>query len=466
MQSNMTSAVAALLEELGPKVVSTDTTALKATSYDAWPVAVKWAMQNKVPYPADAIVRATRPEQVVATLKIANRLRVPVTTRAMGSSVTGQPLPTRGGIVLDVTGLQDRVQIDEVNLTVTVMAGHPGGSLEEDLNAKGYTLGHSPQSLHRSSVGGWVATFATGQFSSRYGGIEDIVVGYRVALPTAEVITLQAKPRAAMGPDLRQLFIGSEGALGVILSVTLRIWPLAAHRRLGAYQLASVQAGLAVLRDQAAIGLRPLLLRLYDAEEATNIVDAFPQPSSLLLTGTEGAKAVADAEFDELERIVLAHGGRPLGLAPVERWFDNRYSFAAVEAVLARPGGYAETIEVAHTWSALPALYHDIQRALTPLADRVMAHFSHVYAQGSSMYMIVTGQAESDALAEARLMTIWQAAMRVCLDHGAALSHHHGAGLARSRYVAESAGTAHGLLKRLKAALDPEYTLNPGKLGL
>lgn len=190
-------------------------------------------------------------------LRVASAERIPVTVRALGSSVTGQPLPVNGGIVLDVSAVPASYELDEVNLTVRVTASHNGGVLEDALQALGLTLGHSPQSLYRSTVGGWLATLATGQFSSLYGGIEDLVVGYTVVLASGDTVELNASPRAAMGPDLRQLFIGSEGTLGVITSVTLKVFRLPQTQLVQTFAMPSVRAGLGFLREQAALVTDP-----------------------------------------------------------------------------------------------------------------------------------------------------------------------------------------------------------------
>jgi alkyldihydroxyacetonephosphate synthase len=455
-----------LTEALGADAVSTQPSVLAATSHDTWPVATKWAMQDRHPYMADVVVRARAEPDVVAVMRIATSTGTPVTTRALGSSVTGQPLPTRGGIVLDVSGLTGPPQIDETDLTVTVPAGSNGGKLEETLNAAGWTLRFSPQSLYRSSVGGWVATLATGQFSSRYGGVEDLVVGYRVVLATGEIAELKASPRAAMGPDLRQLFLGSEGTLGVVTQVTCKILPLPSEQRLQAFQMPDVAAGLAVLREQAAVGLRPFLLRLYDTDEARHVMADPHVQHPVLFTGTEGEPAVCAAEMDVLTAIATRHGATALGPEPVAGWMGRRFDFSTVENLLGTNGGFAETIEVAHTWRHIEDLHAALKSALAPLADEVLAHFSHVYTQGTSMYLILLGRAEDDAAATERLEKIWATAMAVCLEHGAELSHHHGGGLARSPYSRRSLGSAHLVLRKLKEALDPGAILNPGKLGL
>lgn len=456
----------ALVGALGADAVRTDEESLIATSHDTWPLSTKLALVDRHEHRGDVIVTARSEADIVSVLAIADQERVPVTVRALASSVTGQPLPTRGGIVLDVTGLPQRWELDEVDMTVTASASVNGGELEDLLNAQGWTMAHSPQSLYRSTVGGWLATLATGQFSSEHGGIEDLVVGYTVILATGERVELGASPRAAMGPDLRQVFIGSEGTLGVIVEVTLKVFPLAQETLLETYAMPSVQAGLDVMREQISLGLRPFLMRFYDVEEARHAMVDPTVDTPVLFVGTRGIAEVARAEMAALAEIAARHGATALGAAGVEGWMSRRFDFSTVEKLLATPGGYAETIEVAHTWRNIGQLHTAMKQALEPLADEVLAHFSHVYDQGTSMYVILLGRAEDDAAAVARLEKIWATAMDVCLAAGAELSHHHGGGLARSPYTARSLGSAHLVLRKLKAALDPAGILNPGKLGL
>jgi alkyldihydroxyacetonephosphate synthase len=455
-----------LVQALGAGNVSTEAAELEARSHDSWPVAVKWARMGRHPHPAEVVVRPGTAAEVADVLRIARRARTPVTPWGLGSSVTGQGLPVEGGIVLDVSRLTGTMALDEVDLTVTVGAGANAGELEDRLNERGYTLNNSPQSLYRSSVGGWLATLQTGQFSSRYGGIEQLVHGYVVTLADGESIPLHASPRRAMGPDLRQLFLGSEGTLGVVTEVTLKVFPRAEHRRFSAYDLPSVQAGLAAMRETMALGLRPFLVRFYDLDEARHAMVDEAYGSPVLFLGTEGVRGVAEAEHLALAELVESHGGRAVGPEPVEAWMARRFDFSTVERLLDEEGGYAETVEVAHLWSRIEPLYDELKAALAPLADEVLGHFSHVYTQGTSLYLILLGRAGTDPEAEARLLAIWETAMGVCLRHGAELSHHHGGGLARSRYAAESLGDAHRLLQRIKDSLDPEGVLNPGKLGL
>lgn len=463
---SLSTTLEALVDALGQESVLTDETTLIGTSHDTWPLSTKMSLVDRHENRGDVVAIARSEEDITAVLAIATNEDVPVTVRALASSVTGQPLPTRGGIVLDVTQLPQRWEVDEIDMTVTASASVNGGELEDLLAAQGWTMAHSPQSLYRSTVGGWLATLATGQFSSEHGGIEDLVVGYTVILATGEKVKLGASPRAAMGPDLRQVFLGSEGTLGVIVEVTLKVFPVAETTLLETYAMPSVQAGLDFMREQISLGLRPFLMRFYDVEEARHAMVDPEIDTPILFVGTRGIPSVAQAEMDALAIIGARHGATALGIAGVEGWMGRRFDFSTVEKLLAAPGGYAETIEVAHTWRNIGQLHTSMKAALAPLADEVLAHFSHVYDQGTSMYVILLGRAENDHAAVDRLEKIWSTAMNVCLEAGAELSHHHGGGLARSPYAERSLGSAHLVLRKLKSALDPAGILNPGKLGL
>ncbi|WP_375748756.1 FAD-binding oxidoreductase [Vibrio sp. HN007] len=464
--SNYQLTASALREALGEQKVSTLQKDLEASSHDTWPLMTKLNLIGEHPNKADIVVRAESDDDICQVLELANQEKVPVTVRALASSVTGQPLPTKGGIVLDISEIPSSYSVNEANMTVTATCSFNGGDLEELLKKQGWTMGHSPQSLYRSTVGGWLATLATGQFSSMYGGIEDLVVGYDVILATGEKMTLKANPRAAMGPDLRQIFLGSEGTLGVITSVTLKIFPIQEAEAFMTYAIPTVKDGLALMREIAASNLKPCLVRFYDTEEARHAMQDKTFDSPVLFLGSRGLPAMVDAEQGVLNQIATKHGGEAIGPEGVLGWMDRRFDFSTVENLLASKGGFGETIEIAHNWDSIHGLWEDLKKELDPLANEVISHFSHIYNQGTSMYVILLGQEESNEASVETLKKIWSTTMEVCIKHGAELSHHHGGGLARSPYSRRSIGEAHLILRKIKAALDPNSILNPGKLGL
>ncbi len=437
-------------------------------SQDAWPMAIKLAQMGQRPFRPEVVFHARFPQQVPKLLVWAGGNRVPVTVWGAGSDVVGAALPAHGGILLDVSGLNKILTLDKTSLFVKVGAGLLGGALEAELAKYGFTLHHSPQSLERSTVGGWVAMRACGQFSSRWGGIEDLVLAVTVALANGDVVSTPLAPRAALGPDLKSVFIGSEGTLGVILDVTLRIFPVPEHCRLESLSFPSLQAGLTGMRMLMQSGLRPFLARLYDADESPHVArwsgSAFPSEGNLFLLGFEGLHHVVEAEASAGMDMLRLQGGTRLGPEISQGWMENRFDFSAVENRLNSPGGLAETIEVAHFWSGILDVYQALKNNLLPLAGEVLGHFSHAYPQGVSLYMILLGQVPDAAAAASRLAEIWDTAMRTSLDCGAAISHHHGIGLARQAYLREALGASYAVLERIKRALDPQGLLNPGKL--
>lgn len=455
-----------LEEVLGPGGLSLAEEELDLHAYDVWPAAAKWKLQGKTPYRPEAVARPVFPEQVARALAWAHANCVSVTPWGLGSSVTGAPLPLEGGLTLDLSGLRKILLLDETNLVVKVQAGLLGFELEQALNRRGYTLNHSPQSLDRSTVGGWVSTRAMGQFSSRYGGIEDLVAAFTVVLADGRMVETTFAPRAAVGPDLRHLFMGAEGTMGVIVDVTLKIFPLAETRLFETLAFPSVEAGVEVMRLVMRQGLRPFLVRFYDPVEARHAMKDPGFDRCVMFLGFEGLEAVARAEFDAALALAGEYGGERLGPQAVQAWMERRFDFSGVENLLDEPGGLAETIEVAHFWDGILPVYRALKSALAPYADEVLGHFSHVYPQGTSLYVILLGHAADDATAERHIYEIWDTAMQICLDHGAAISHHHGIGLARLGYIRAQLGDQVQVLEQVKAALDPHWILNPGKLGL
>lgn len=446
--------------------IDTSPEVISAHSYDCWPLAVKWRLQDKMPFSPEVVVYPSSTEEVATVLSWANERQVAITAWGLGSSVVGGPIPTKRGICLDLSRMNATLGLNEEDMTVRVQAGAKGGGLEKFLNEKGLTLNNSPQSLYRSSVGGWVATRETGQFSSRYGGIEDLCVGLIAVLADGTVIDTGTLPRMAVGPDLRQIMIGSEGCLSVITEVEMRVFRLPEDRELETVTFPSVVDGIAAIREIMQSDLRPFLLRFYDPEEAHHaMVDkAFASP--VMFLGCQGRKDIAGLELDACIEICKSFGGETIGSAGVEAWLDRRFDFSAVEAVLDRPGGVAETIEVAHCWSGINETYLALKERLAPFADEVLGHFSHAYSNGVSLYIILIGETDSAAAAEQRLHDIWRVSMEVAIETGAAISHHHGTGMARAPYVQQALGSAAPILSKLKDALDPKGILNPGKLGL
>ncbi len=461
-----TELVTALRTALGrPDAVDVSEAALNERSFDWWPVMAKSRQQGHLLHRPDVVALPTSIDEIASVVAWANEARVPVTARGLGSSVVGGPLATRGGVSLDLTRMTKVLKVDTENMLVTVQAGKNGGELEDELAAQGLTLGHSPQSLYRSTVGGWIATRATGQFSSKFGGIEDLAAGFTAVMADGSIARFGPWPRMAVGPDLRQLVIGSEGCLCVVAEVTLKCFPVPQAQAFETITFPDLPGGLKAMRTLMQARLRPSLLRFYDVAEARHAMKESSFASPVMFLGCEGASKVVDAELGAALDVCRGEGGQPIGPAGATAWMARRFDFSAIERVLERPGGVAETIEISNHWSSIARTYEAMTTRLAPFATEVLGHFSHAYTDGISLYVILLGEATDAAQAEARLREIWRVAMQAALETGATVSHHHGSGLARSAYVAAGLGSAWPVMVKLKQALDPHAILNPGKLG-
>lgn len=417
---------------------------------------------------ADLAVRATSTDDVVTVIRWASEHGIPVVVRGGGSGVVGSGLPIHGGVVLDVRGLDSIGSVDTVNQLVTVGAGVLGSDLEEHLQGYGFTTGHYPQSLDLASVGGWVAMRGSGTFSSLHGNIEDRVADIEVVLPTGEVLNTRSLPRASEGPDLKQLFTGSEGTLGVITAVTLRLAPLPRSRRFNSLLFDGFEAALDATRETLRAGVRPAVVRIYDPAESKAKHARFSERDGwLTILLFDGDERLTETQEQITLDIATRHGAEVLGPEPAEHWEQRRFDWSWSSDAVGQQGGVAEAIEVTAGWSELPGLYEAMHEAASRTIDHVMGHVSHVYDQGASLYVIVSGRFESDTAAMQAYDATWKATMEVALERGARISHHHGIGLERAGWLSGDLGTTGmDALRKVKGAFDPSRVLNPGKMGL
>lgn len=445
--------------------VSADAVDTAEASRDWWPLAMIWALDAQVAARAGVVARPTTAEEVTAVLRICNEARVPLTAAAGRSGVCGASVPVHGGVVLDLTALEGIVDVDATSLVLDVLPGTFGTWLEDTLRRDhGVTLGHWPQSIDLSTVGGWLACRGAGQLSTRYGKIEDMAVGLDVALASGVVIRTGGAPRAAVGPDLTQLFVGSEGTLGVITGARLRLHPAPAVERSAAYGFDSFGEGLDACRRILHRGATPAVLRLYDAIEADRSYQTGGRHVVLVLD--EGDRELVDPVMAVVAEECVEAGAEVLDPELVARWVEHRNNVSALEALVTR-GYVVDTMEIAARWSALPAIFEAATAAIGGVADTVVAsaHLSHSYPDGACLYFTFAGQPEADGR-EAYYRAAWDAGTRAVLEHRGALSHHHGVGLNRARFVRDALGPAFEVLAGVKVALDPNGILNPGKLGL
>ncbi|HUI27926.1 MAG TPA: FAD-binding oxidoreductase [Candidatus Kryptonia bacterium] len=456
-----------LTQHLGADGVRWDEETLREHSHDWWMIAQLRLLRGTLTARPACVVSPADTAQVAQVLAYANERRIAVVPFGAGSGVCGGVLPSDGQIVVDLRRMNRILDLNETALTVRVQPGMMGPAFEAALQARGYSMRHFPQSIDLSTVGGWVATRAAGQFSTRYGSIEDLLLALEVVLPDGRVVRTRVGPRSAAGPDLRQLFLGSEGTLGIFTELTLRIVPLPESQVLQSFSFATFDAGLDAIRDLVRVGWRPPVLRLYDGvESARHFADAATGSNCLLLVISEGPAALTSVEMDACRTACAKHGGTAAGDAPVAHWLEQRNQVPGFEPFL-KKGFVLDTIEVATTWDRIHDLYREVIAAIQTVPSVVLAsgHSSHSYAQGTNIYFTFAARPEDPAQAEPTYFACWEKTMEATLRVGGTIAHHHGIGRLRRRWMADEVGaTGVALLRALKHAIDPHDIMNPGAL--
>lgn len=444
-----------------------DDAARDAAAKDWWPVAGKWTSEEAVTHRPLAVLRPKTEADVVSAVLAAARHGFALVARGAGSGVVGAVVGEANHVSLDLADLSTTVELDEERFLVTVDAGKLAGDLEQELNAQGYTLGHYPQSLHLASIGGLVATRSCGTFSNKYGGIENLVSGLRVVLADGSVIAFRPTPRSATGPYLLPLFIGSEGSLGIVTQVTLQVFPLA-ERHFGGYKFPTLDAAVRAVRESFARHVVPAVLRIYDDVEAQNLYKLVGRTETwpLLIVGHDGPAEITQAESKLFSEIAAQAGAQWLGPEIGDAWEQHRFNADWLVKGNTGPGRMADAIEVSAAWPDIMPLYEEVRATVADDCSLFMGHMSHFYSSGGALYIIFAIEAETNDIARERYTRIWEETLRIAVKHGGSISHHHGVGKIRSGALAGDLGSAHQLLRVIKAALDPENLLNPGKLGI
>jgi alkyldihydroxyacetonephosphate synthase len=448
--------------------------------------------RGHVPNPTDAVVRPHTEEQIMELVDVAAREAIAVIPFGGGTSVVGGVEPASEGpaLTLDLRRLGRVTHVDSESATAVVEAGVFGPDLERQLNAAGFTLGHFPQSFEHSTVGGWIATRSAGQNSTLYGKIEDRVEALHLCYAGGRLVT-PAVPAAAAGPDLVQIVCGSEGTLGVITQATLRLARLPQFRDYRGYLFRGFSDGVAASRELIQAGLHPAVQRLSDEAETESTLALRPPPhgtsalveraggwylarrglrlasGSIMILGFEGDAATVGRQWAAAKPILKRFGAFSLGRGPGRAWERSRFEAPYLRDLLLDHGVMVDTLETATTWDRYLALHAVVGDALrAALGDRsvVMAHLSHAYSDGGSIYYTFLAPQESG-----REIEQWErakiAATEAIVRNGGALSHHHGIG-AEHRPWMESYLGREGvrLLAGIKSALDPRGVMNPGKL--
>ena len=414
--------------------VHTDTATRVQSSRDWWPLAMTWAADSQIGAIAAAVVRPADVAQLSEVMAVCDSARIPVTTAGGRSGVTGGSIPLFGGIVLDTGAFAGIRWVDARAGIVDVGAGTFGTDLEDVLRRDhGLTVGHRPQSMALSTVGGWLACRGAGQLSNRYGKIEDIVVGLDAVLADGSVVELGGHARASGGPDLLGLLVGSEGTLGVITGARLRAMPAPTERWTGAWSFPSFAAGADACRRISRRGLEPAALRLYDAPEADR--NWSTGDVAILLAIDEGDPEVLAATRAIVDQELA--GATPADPGLPDRWWSHRNDVSALESLISK-GYMVDTLELTASWSNLDDVYVAVRDSVAAI-DGVLtctAHLSHSYPDGACVYFTFAGAPASDEL----YLAVWEAGTRAALGLGASLSHHHGVGLNRGRFMADALG--------------------------
>src|SRR5688572_29071977 len=374
---------AALTAAVGADAVTTAPDELDAYTADTyWPALAATAAGTPLARP-EIVVRPRTEEDVAAVLAAADAQRTPVVAWGGGSGTQGGALAIHGGIVLDLRSLDRILDVDETSMTVTAQAGVNGRRLESELNARGLMLPHYPASVEWATVGGYIAARGSGVLSTRYGKIEDLVLTLRVATPASGLMDTVAVPRHAVGPELTQLFVGSEGTLGVITRATLAIVPMPESRRFATVAFPSVSAGIGAIRRALQVGHRPSVVRMYD-EEATRL--AFAPVVGEDLSGVytvlafEGEAEAAALEERRTIELAREAGAEVLDPALGRRWWDRRYDFYHPPHNPELPSIWG-TLDVVATYDRIGAVYDALHTAVRePYAGtglELRMHFSH-----------------------------------------------------------------------------------------
>lgn len=468
-------ALAALQAAVGvDHVLIDDTTRTLRTRGKSTPDLLK-ARAGDLSDAPDVVVRPSSGEEIAALLEVAAAHRLAVVPFGGGTSVTGGLAvgrsPYAAVVSLDLIRMKRLINVDTESMTATLEPGLRGPEAEALLAEHGLTLGHYPQSFEFATIGGFAATRSSGQSSAGYGRFDSLVVALTVVTPSG-TITVGSAPANAAGPDLRQVFLGSEGTLGVITSVTLRVRALPEVKAYVGWRWSSFAAGADAMRTLAQAGMLPTVIRLSDeAETAINLADPSAiggdgDPGCLMITGFEGTPAAVSAKRAAVTAFLTELGGTDLGEEPGEKWAHGRFNAPYLRDSLLDVGVLVETLETATFWSNRDRLYGEVKAALEASLGEgsiVLCHISHVYETGCSLYFTIAAKETDDPLAQ------WAAAKGAASDAmiaaGATITHHHAVGTDHKPWFEREIG-AVGVqtLRAIKESLDPAGILNPGVL--
>lgn len=424
------------------------------------------------------IIRLHSTTEVVDAVRYCNDNGLSVIVQTGASSSEDQLLVVNDHtVVFDLAAMDELISLDAVNMMATVGCGMPLARLETLANEQGLTTGHWPQSQPLACMGGLVATRSIGQFSTYYGGIEDMLCGLEAVMPDGQVVRIRNVPRSAAGPDLRHVFMGSEGAIAVITEVTVKLfthYPDAWWKN--AYVMPSFDAGLDAIREIMVGGFRPGVVRLYDKADMDlnyGTVDLKGQEACMFFVA-EGPPSITAAIGAGIDEISLRHGAREIGPKVVDHWLQERNEVCKIlgtEVIRDRYRAsriFYTTCEVSASWTDIRRIYANVMANVPLEVDNLVAlggHVSHSYQTGTNIYFVYQLAAgdplemrKSDWAVKDVITT------QVLKEATGGSVHHHGVGKMRVKRIEDELGSSYDLLRRMKEEFDPKGTMNPGCL--
>ena len=418
----------------------------------------------------DCIVRPASAEEVSKVLKIANYYKIPVQTWGGGSGSQGGALPMAGGILLDVKRMDKLIDINTESGYITCETGMIFQTLEWYANERGYSVMHLPSCLTCCTVGGALAHNGIGILSTKYGKIDDQVLSVEVVLPNGDIINTLPVPKHSSGPNLLNLFVGSEGCLGIMTKARFKITKLPEVRRHHAFLFNDMSTGYNACREIVQT-VKPSIMRLFDEAETVSIIKqviGFEKKGSFLNLTVEGKEKIVAAEEEYIMEIAEKYGAQYLGSEYGEKWFDNRITFFYPGITLNNPKMFG-TLDTTATYDNIQNVYLAMKKAIEAYPGvKFISHSSHWYEWGCMNYsrFIIENPPEDTEEAIRLHNSIWNDGIRAAIANGGVINDHHGVGLKLSRLMKENYGPAMQVLEGLKKELDPNGIMNPYKLGL
>lgn len=460
------------LEDIvGVEHVSTKKSETTVYGVDYFWISRMWADRGMEPPRADFVVRPDTTEEVSRLMKVANYYKIPVHTWGGGSGSQGGAMPMAGGILLDMKRMNRLVEIDEFSMTITAETGMILQILENYANEKGYSTMHYPSCITCGTIGGSLAHRGIGVLSSKYGKIDDMCLGMEIVLPNGDIINTLPVPKHAAGPDLNQIFIGSEGTLGIMTKATFKIFKMPEVRSHRAFLFSDFGAGVKAGRDIMQ-EFKPSIMRLYDEPETRSIIKkviGVDKKGAFMNITCEGKAEVVAIEERIMKEICARYGAEDLGSEWGEKWYENRLTFFYPGHIMDIPQMYG-TMDTVCTYDNVEKIYWAMKKAIENNFEgvRFIAHCSHWYEWGTMIYdRFIMDNPPSDPEAAISLHNrIWNTGVRAAMENGGVINDHHGIGLKLGRLMKEQYGPAMQVFEALKKGLDPNGIMNPYKLGL